>query len=115
MWRSAIKATQDNAPLMAVVLPPINQVIDMHSVHLAMVRRHMPFPIVAVLLGTAAIGVLVCWASAMVVRAGGSLCLTPFTGRSWGRSVDDYRPGLSGIGIIRLSNLSVVETLAAMN
>jgi len=30
MWRSAIKATQDNAPLMAVVLPPINQVIDMH-------------------------------------------------------------------------------------
>ena len=24
MWRSAIKATQDNAPLMAVVLPPIN-------------------------------------------------------------------------------------------
>ena len=27
MWRSAINATQDNAPLMAVVLPPINDVI----------------------------------------------------------------------------------------
>ena len=44
MWRSAIKATQDNAPLMAVVLPPINEVIDLHSMHLAMARRHLPIP-----------------------------------------------------------------------
>jgi hypothetical protein len=38
MWRSAIEATQNNAPLMAVVLPPINEVIDLHSVHLAAAR-----------------------------------------------------------------------------
>ena len=31
MWRSAIYGTQDNAPLMAVILPPINEVIDLHS------------------------------------------------------------------------------------
>jgi hypothetical protein len=31
MWRSAITATQDNAPLMAGVLPPINEVIELHS------------------------------------------------------------------------------------
>jgi len=49
----------------------------------------MPVSIVAVLLGTAAIGVGLL-ASAMVVRAGGSLCLTPFTGPFLGRSVDDY-------------------------
>ena len=55
MWRSAITATQDNAPLMAVVLPPINEVIDLNSMHLAMARRHLPIPIMAVLLGTAAI------------------------------------------------------------
>jgi hypothetical protein len=54
---SAIKATQDNAPLMAVVLPPINEVIDLHSTHLAMARRHLPVPIMALLLGTAAIGI----------------------------------------------------------
>ena len=53
MCRSAIKATLDNAPLMAVVLPPINEVIDLHSVHLALARRHLPSPIVALLLGTA--------------------------------------------------------------
>src|SRR4029077_15381444 len=52
MWRSAIKATQDNAPLRAVVLPPINEVIDLHSTHLAMARRHLPVPIMAALLGT---------------------------------------------------------------
>src|SRR5215831_21048500 len=40
MWKSAIEATQGNAPLMSVVLPPINEVIDLHSVHLAMARRH---------------------------------------------------------------------------
>src|SRR6185295_346711 len=57
MWRSAIKASQDNAPLMAVVLPPINEVIDLHSTHLAMAKRHLPLPIMAALLGTAAIGV----------------------------------------------------------
>ena len=57
MWRSAINATQDNAPLMAVVLPPINEIIDLHSTHLAMARRHLPIPILAMLLGTAAIGV----------------------------------------------------------
>src|SRR5262249_58145049 len=57
MWRSAITATQDNAPLMAVVLPPINEVIDLHSTHLAMARRHLPLPLMAALLGTAAIGV----------------------------------------------------------
>src|SRR5262249_2192312 len=50
MWKPAIAATQGNAPLMMVVLPPINEVIDLHSTHLAMVRRHLPLPIMAVLL-----------------------------------------------------------------
>src|SRR6476659_2729689 len=45
MWRSAIKGTQDNAPLMGVVLPSINEVIDLHSTHLALARRHLPLPI----------------------------------------------------------------------
>jgi hypothetical protein len=54
MWRSAIQATQDNAPLMAIVLPPINEVIDLHSMHLARARRHLPLPITAMLFGTAA-------------------------------------------------------------
>jgi hypothetical protein len=57
MWRSAINATENNAPLMTVVLPPINEVIDLHSTHLAMARRHLPVPIMMVLLVTVAISV----------------------------------------------------------
>jgi hypothetical protein len=44
---------------MAVVLPPINEVIDLHSVHLAGARRHPPIPVMAVLLGTAAISLAI--------------------------------------------------------
>jgi hypothetical protein len=115
MWRSAIKATQDNAPLMAVVLPPINEVIDLHSTHLAMARRHLPLPLMAALLGTAAIGVgLLGFGNG---RIGRRFALLDFTYGAvlavalWMTIDLDY----PGIGIIGLSNRSVVETLAAMN
>jgi hypothetical protein len=115
MWRSAIKATQDNAPLMAVVLPPINEVIDLHSMHLAMARRHLPLPIMAMLLGTAAIGVgLLGFGNGRVGRRFSlldsvyetALVLALFM------TIDMDYPG---IGFIRVSNLTVVEVLAAMN
>jgi hypothetical protein len=115
MWRSAIKATQDNAPLMAVVLPPINEVIDLHSMHLAMARRHLPLPIMAMLLGTAAIGVgLMGFGNGRVGRRfslldsvyGTALVLALFM------TIDMDYPD---IGFIRVSNRSVVEALAAMN
>jgi hypothetical protein len=75
MWKSAIRGTQDNAPLMAGVLPPINEVIDLHSTRLAMARRHLPTPIMAVLLVTAAIGV--------GMLAADFLCSTQFTEPFW--------------------------------
>jgi hypothetical protein len=115
MWRSAIKATQDNAPLMAVVLPPINEVIDLHSTHLAMARRHLPVPIMALLLGTAAIGIsMIGFGNGRVGRRfsvldsvyGAVLVIA-----LWMTIDLDY----PGTGLIRVSNLPVVETLAAMN
>jgi len=114
MWRSATKATQDNAPLMAVVLPPINEVIDLHSIHLAMARRHLPLPIMTVLLGTAGIGIgLLGFGNG---RAGRRFALLDsvygivLAVALWMVIDLDY----PGIGIIRLSNRSVVEALAAM-
>jgi hypothetical protein len=115
MWRSAIKATQDNAPLMAVVLPPINEVIDLHSTHLAMARRHLPVPIMALLLGTAAIGIgMIGFGNGRVGRRfsvldsvyGAVLVIA-----LWMTIDLDY----PGTGLIRVSNLPVAETLAAMN
>lgn len=114
MWRSALAATQGNAPLMTVVLPPVNEVIDLHATHLAMARRHLPVPIMAVLLGTAAIGIgLIGFGNGRAGRRfsvldgvyGAVLAVA-----LWMTIDLDY----PGIGIIRVNNLTVVETLAGM-
>jgi hypothetical protein len=115
MWRSAVKATQDNAPLMAVVLPPINEVIDLHSAHLAMARRHLPIPIMTLLLGAAALGVgIIGFGNGRVGRRFSVLDAVygvVLAVALWMTIDLDY----PSIGIIRPSNLPVVETLAAMN
>lgn len=114
MWRSAITATQDNAVLMAVVLPPINEVIDLHSIHLAMARRHLPIPIMAVLLVTAAINVgIIGFGNGRIGRRFWLLDAvygTVLAAALWMTIDMDYPGG----GMIRLSNRPVVEALAAM-
>jgi hypothetical protein len=114
MWRSAIEATQDNAPLMAVVLPSINEVIDLHSVHLAMARRHLPIPIMTLLLGTAVISLgVVGFGNGRVGRRFSvldSVYGAVLAVALWMTIDLDY----PGIGLIRVSNLPVAETLAAM-
>jgi hypothetical protein len=115
MWRAAINATQNNAPLMALVLPPINEIIDLHSTHLAMARRHLPIPIMTMLLGTAAIGVgIIGFGNGRVGRRFSVLDAVygvVLAAALWMTINLDY----PGIGIIRVSNLSLVEALAAMN
>jgi len=114
MWRSATTATQNNAPLMAVVLPPINEVIDLHSVHLAMARRHLPTPIMTLLLGTAAIGLgMVGFGNGRVGRRFSVLDAVygAVPAIALWMTIDlDY----PGIGLIRVSNLPLVESLAVM-
>lgn len=114
MWRSAITATQDNAPLMAVVLPSINEVIDLHSMHLAMARRHLPTPIMAVLLGTAAISLgIIGFGNGRTGRRFSLLDAVygvVLAAALWMTIDMDYPGG----GIITVSNLPVVEALAAM-
>ncbi len=114
MWQSGIKGTRDNAPLMLVVLPPINEVIDLHSTHLAMARRHLPWPIMSVLLGTAAIGVgLMGFGNGRVGRRFSlldSVYGVVLAVALWMTIDLDY----PGIGIIRVKNLPLVESLAAM-
>jgi hypothetical protein len=114
MWKSAIKATQENAPLMMVVLPAINEVIDLHSTHLAMARRHLPLPIMAVLLGTVAINMgLVGFGNGRVGRRFSlldSVYGVVVAVALWMTIDLDY----PGTGVLRVSNRPVVESLAAM-
>jgi hypothetical protein len=114
MWRAATTATQDNAPLMAVVLPPINEVIDLHSMHLAMARRHLPTPIMAVLLGTAAISIgIIGFGNGRIGRRFSLIDAVygaVLAAALWMTIDMDYPGG----GMIRVGNRPVVEALAAM-
>jgi len=114
MWRSATAATQDNAPLMAMVLPPINDVIDLHSTHLATARRHLPIPIMAVLLGTAAISLgIIGFGNGRIGRRFSTLDAvygTVLAAALWMTIDMDYPGG----GLIRVSNRPIIEALAAM-
>jgi hypothetical protein len=58
MWNTALAGTHGDAPLMALVLPPLNDVIDLHTTHLAQATRHLPQPILVVLLSTAALSLV---------------------------------------------------------
>ena len=114
MWRAAIKGTQGNAPLMAVVLPPVNEVIDLHTTHLSMVRRHLPLPILIVLLATTAVAFgLVGFGNGRIGRRFSlldSVYGAALATALWMVIDLDY----PGYGIIRLSNRTFVETLATM-
>jgi hypothetical protein len=115
MWKSAITGTQDNAPLMAVVLPPINEVIDLHSMHPAMARRHLPIPIMAVILGTAAISLgIIGFGNGRIGRRFSLIDAVygaVLAAALWMTIDMDYPGG----GMITVSNRPVVEALAAMN
>jgi hypothetical protein len=58
----------------------LNEVIDLHSTHLAMAKRHLPLPLMAALMGTAAIGVGLLGFGNGPVNRRFSLCSTLFTG-----------------------------------
>ena len=55
MWDIAMQGVKDDPRLMRTVLPPLNDVIDLHSTHLSAARRHTPEPILIVLIGCAAL------------------------------------------------------------
>lgn len=69
LWDIALRGTADSPQLMRVVLPALNEVIDLHTTHLASARRHIPMPITIALLASAAL----------------SLCLAAFGNGQIGR------------------------------
>ena len=80
-----------------------------------MARRHMPIPIMTALLGTAAIGVgMLGFGNGRIGRRFSVLDAVygvVLAAALWMIIDLDY----PGIGILRLSDLPIVETLAAMN
>lgn len=56
MWRAGTAGAADDRQLALLVLPPLNDVIDIHSEHLSAARRHIPVVILVVIVVLAAIG-----------------------------------------------------------
>lgn len=63
IWKAGIEGTAGNPSLALLVLPSLNEVIDLHTTHLAASRRHLPMAIlvgvlvtVSLTLGLAAFG-----------------------------------------------------------
>lgn len=55
IWNAALQGVKDDPRLMRTVLPPVNDVIDLHTTHLSAARRHTPEPILIALIGCAAL------------------------------------------------------------
>lgn len=58
MWAAAREGVARNPALMMPVLPPVNDVIDLHATKTAALRRHMPGLVLAFLLTSAAISMI---------------------------------------------------------
>ncbi len=56
LWRSGMAGVGADRQLGNFMLPALNDVIDIHSEHLSAARRHVPQPILIVIIVTAAIG-----------------------------------------------------------
>ena len=114
IWAEALAGAQNNAPLMALVLPPLNDVIDLHTTHLAQIRRHLPLPIMIVLLATAALSlVLVGFGNGQAGRRSPVLDATYAAVLSvalW-MTIDLDHPRQ---GLIQVSYQPLIDALAAM-
>ena len=58
LWEIALRGTADNPQIMRMVLPPLNDVIDLHTTHLATARRHIPNAITIALLLSAGLSLV---------------------------------------------------------
>jgi len=59
IWKAASEGASSKPATMEVVLPPVNQVIDLHSCRLAAGRKHLPSPVMVLLVACSALAMSV--------------------------------------------------------
>jgi hypothetical protein len=114
LWDIALRGTAGNPQLMLVVLPSLNDVIDLHTTHLSAVHRRIPTPIMMSLLLAAALTlVLASFASGQIGRRFPVLNLVyglALAAALWMTlDLDNPREGA-----IRVSAVPLSDTLASM-
>lgn len=53
LWETAIEGVRSKPEVVEVVIPAINDVIDLHTTRLAAARRHLPLPVMTLLMACA--------------------------------------------------------------
>lgn len=55
MWEAGLNGTEGQPQLTLLVLPALNEVIDLHTTHLSAALRHVPLPILTLLIASSAL------------------------------------------------------------
>ncbi len=114
MWDAALKGVAGDPQLMLVVLPPFNDLIDLHTTHLSASRRHIPMLVLGLLVAIAVLGfVLVGYGNGLKKRRypvlNGLFCAIAAT--AFWMTIDLDRPHY---GLIRASYQPYIDQLASM-
>ncbi|TXL81617.1 hypothetical protein FHP25_03560 [Vineibacter terrae] len=114
MWDAVLKGVAGDPQLMLVVLPPFNDLIDLHTTHLSASRRHIPMLVLGLLVAIAVLGfVLVGYGNGLKKRRypvlNGLFCA--ITATAFWMTIDLDRPHY---GLIRASYQPYIDQLASM-
>jgi hypothetical protein len=114
IWRTAVEGVGTDREFANFMLPPLNDVIDIHSEHLSAARRHIPQIILNVIVVMAAVGMGMIGFDNGLVRKRYFLLSTAFgfvSAASLWMTIDLDRPRH---GFVRSSELPYVELLDSM-
>lgn len=114
IWRIGVEGVGNDRVLANFVLPPLNDVIDIHSEHLSAARRHTPQTILVVIVIMAAIGLGMIGYDNGLVRKRFFVLSSAFglvSAASLWMTVDLDRPRH---GFVRASEVPYIELLSSM-
>ncbi len=113
-WQIGIAGVGTDREFANFMLPPLNDVIDIHSEHLYAARRHVPSPILVVIVIAAAIGMAMIGFDNGLVRRRFFLLSTSFavvSAASLWMTIDLDRPRH---GFLRATNQPYIDLLGSM-
>ncbi|MBM3647271.1 MAG: hypothetical protein FJX11_05710 [Alphaproteobacteria bacterium] len=115
IWQAGIEGVGGDRVLATLVLPPLNELIDLHTAHLSAAQRHIPTMILALIVVMTALGMLMLGYDSGLVRRRYFVLSSLFgvvAAASLWVTVDLDRPRL---GFIRVSDLPYLDLLQSMN
>ena len=114
IWKAGVEGVGTDREFANFMLPPLNDVIDIHSEHLSAARRHIPQTILMVIIVAAAIGMAMIGYDNGLVRKRYLLLSSAFavvSAASLWMTIDLDRPRH---GLVRASELPYTELLSSM-